>query len=132
MDRERLKELLEGVRRDRRLSIDAMVRLVEGFGESFFKALETVREGRVKKYRFTPGPLVIHTVGGSKREYIILPDVWYCSCKGFYPRRLHERTAICYHLLAYKLAEALGLVREEELDVDRYDSFLSELKYGLE
>jgi predicted nucleic acid-binding Zn finger protein len=123
---------MEEAGRDHRLTIEIIVKLADAFGEKFFKALETVRGRRVKRYKFVPGPLEIATVIGSKREYLLLPDVWYCSCKGLYPRRLQERLSICYHLLAYKLAEALDLVQKMEMEADRYDDFLSELKYGLE
>ena len=129
MDRKALIDSMDEIRRDKRLTIEGMVKLIETFGDRFFKAFDTVKEERVKRYRFVPGPLETVVVVGSKREYLLLPDVWYCSCKGLYPRRFRERASICYHLLAYKLAEALDLVEEVEMEAEIYNSILDELKY---
>ncbi len=128
MERQRLAKIVEKIKEDGRLSLETMTELADAFGESFHKALKTVREQRVKRYCFTPGPLETVIVVGHEREYLLIPEVWYCGCRAFYPRGLKE-APICYHMLAYKLAEALDIVEEVEMEVESYEAILDELKY---
>jgi predicted nucleic acid-binding Zn finger protein len=129
MERERLSSIVEKIREDGRLSIEAMTELADAFGDGFQKALAAVREGRVKRYHFTPGPMEAAIVVGHEREYLLMPEVWYCGCKALYPKGLREGP-ICYHMLAYKLAEALDVVEEVEMEAESYEAILDELKYG--
>lgn len=96
---------------------DLFEALSERFGSRFIKAWEAVNERRVKKYSFKPSGKTLWIVVGRKREYIVLPDVHYCSCNDFYYKVMNRESFLCYHLIACHLARATrsyDLIREED------------------
>ena len=96
--------------------------------DRFLRALEAVKNGKVKKYVFKPSGKVIWIVVGKKREYIVLPNVSFCSCDDYYYRIMNEEVSLCYHLIACWIAEATGefdLIEEED---SFYDFLLSDWK----
>ncbi|NIM44873.1 MAG: hypothetical protein GTN80_03450 [Nitrososphaeria archaeon] len=127
-EREILYETEEAIRSRGYLTLKILNRVIDTYGERFERAWEALRKGMVKKYRFVPGPGEVSFIVGNTKEYLLIPEAWYCSCRGTYSRRRNE--SLCYHLLAYKLAEALGLVELVEMNVQHYDTLINELKYG--
>lgn len=86
----------------------------EGLG--FKKAMEAVKEGRVKKYRFSKSGRVYWLVVGKEREYWVIPNK-YCSCSGFFINVVTQcKAKSCYHLLAQEIAEREGKYEEFEVD----------------
>ncbi len=82
--------------------------LLHVFSDRYTKALTALEAGRVRKHVFSPSGRTIWTVVGEEREYQILPAAKFCSCNDFYFRVLSHEAFLCYHLIAQKLAEALG------------------------
>ncbi|MDI9619733.1 MAG: hypothetical protein QFX33_02805 [Candidatus Nezhaarchaeota archaeon] len=69
------------------------------------KAVEAVRQGRVKKYVFRPSGKTTWIVVGKKRDYWVIPRL-YCSCNDFYINVISRRkSVVCYHIIAQALAE---------------------------
>ena len=105
-----------------------LAQLSEAFGSQFTKALETIKEKRVKKYVFSPSGRVVWIVVGREREYQIMPAAGFCSCDDFYFRVMDREANICYHLIAQKLADALGEYDKVEEEDRLYDCLLEEWK----
>ncbi|MFQ5710413.1 MAG: hypothetical protein ACE5GD_01400 [Candidatus Geothermarchaeales archaeon] len=126
--REVLSRVVERIRGEGGLTLKTLLDLVDAFGERFERALEALREGRVKRYRFTPVPWEVPFVVGYRKEYLLIPEALYCGCRGAYSRG--RSGEICYHLLAYGLGEALGLVEEVEVEARHFEAIIDELKYG--
>lgn len=82
--------------------------LAHNFGIRFLTASQTLQEGKIKKYIFTPSGRILWIVTGKKRNYQILPKANFCSCFDFYFRVINHETIFCYHLIAQKLADALN------------------------
>lgn len=79
------------------------------YGKKFVKALRTVEEGKVVKFKFNPSESVTWIVAGRGRQYLVIPEI-YCTCRSFYQEAVISReTNMCYHLLAQRIAE----IREE-------------------
>jgi len=90
----------------------------------FVKAVELVKEGKVKKYVFQPSGRIVWIVVGRKREYEIIPLANFCSCDDFYFNVINNKTPLCYHLIAQKIAE-----KQKRFDkIDTSDAWYEILK----
>ncbi|MFW9973761.1 MAG: hypothetical protein ACFFDQ_00650 [Candidatus Thorarchaeota archaeon] len=79
------------------------------YGKKFVKALRTVEERKIVRYKFSPSESVTWIVKGRGRQYLVIPEL-YCTCRSFYQEAVISReTNMCYHLLAQRIAE----IREE-------------------
>lgn len=103
-----------------------LAQLSEVFGQRFTKAWETLKEERVKKYVFSPSGRIVWIVVGREREYLIMPAAGFCSCDDFYFRVLDREVDLCYHLVAQKIADALGWYDKVEEEDRLYDSLMEE------
>jgi len=102
--------------------------LSEVLGPRFIKALEAVKEERVKKYVFSPSNRIVWIVVGREREYQVMPAAGFCSCDDFYFRVMDREVNICYHLIAQKIAEILEQYDKIETEDKLYDCFIEEWK----
>ena len=90
-----------------KLSGSNLTDLYELFGSRFTKALDALKEGRVKKYIFKPSGRIVWIVVGRERDYLIMPEAEFCTCDDFYFRVLDKKVHMCYHLLTQKIAQNL-------------------------
>lgn len=120
LERRELEKILEPVERDSDLTEDVRDKLLSIFGRRYVKAERLLDENNVKEYKFTPGELRQPLVVGKGREYLVFPESGYCTCKGFYPSSAVDAVSVCYHLLGYKIAEAVGGIEEFETSLDDY------------
>ncbi|MGE5556671.1 MAG: hypothetical protein ACM3UY_10525 [Methanocella sp.] len=111
-----------------KLSGDNLTRLYELFGQRFTKALDALKEGRVKKYVFKPSGRVVWIVVGRERDYLIMPEAEFCPCEDFYFRVLDKKVHMCYHLLTQKLAQNLGWFENFEENDECYSMLMKEWK----
>jgi len=102
--------------------------LYDIFGQRFTKAFEALKENRVKKYIFKPGGRIVRIVVGRERDYLIMPEVDFCTCDDFYFRVLDRQVHMCYHLIAQKLAKNLDWYDTIEEHDELYDSLMNEWK----
>jgi len=121
-----LKEASEEARRLGRLSEERIPQLRSTFGDRFERALRLVEEKRVKKYTFEPSGRIVWIVVGKEKEYQILQRAGYCPCDDFYFRVIDGETGLCYHLIAQRLAEALGIFEEVGEGDEFYESLMAE------
>jgi len=116
-----LREALERIKVEGALPEATRNDLAKIFGVRLENALGTVEEGKVRRARFRPSGRVVWLVSGREREYFILPKAGFCSCEDFYFRVISHEEFLCYHLLAQRLAEAMGRYATFEEPDDRYE-----------
>lgn len=123
-----LKKICEDIKGLGKLTDEHLTALMTLFGSRFQKAWKAVKNGMVKKYIFKPSGRVVWIVVGKERDYLVMPDVMFCSCDDFYYHVMGRKARLCYHLIGQKIAEALGLYDEIEETDDMYDFLMSEWK----
>jgi len=97
-----------------------------GIDERLRKALEVVKEGRVKKYIFKPSLKTYWVVVGRTRDYLVLPGR-YCTCDDFFINAVARlKVKSCYHLLAQEIAEREGAFEVYEVDDEEGEKLLNE------
>ncbi len=111
-----------------KLSGKNLTALYELFGQRFTKALNTLKESRVKKYVFKPSGRTVWIVIGRERDYLIMPEAEFCMCDDFYFRVLDREIHLCYHLIAQKIARNLGWYEILEENDEHYESLMNEWK----
>ena len=118
--------ILDQARKSGELSWENYRRLLAMLGEVFRKAWEAVKEGRVKKYVFKPSERVVWVVVGRHRDYTVLPSADFCTCDDFFFRVMKGEKRLCYHIVAQKLAEALGRFEVFEESDEMYSVLMRE------
>jgi predicted nucleic acid-binding Zn finger protein len=102
--------------------------LYELFGQRFTKALEALKENRVKKYIFKPSGRNVWIVVGRERDYLLMPEAEFCTCDDFYFRVLDRKIHLCYHLIAQKIAHNLSWFATFEENDELYETLMGEWK----
>ena len=111
-----------------KLSGKSLTALYELFGQRFTKALDALKESRVKKYIFKPSGRIVWIVIGRERDYLIMPEAEFCTCDDFYFRVLDKKVHMCYHLLTQKIAQNLGWFEVIEENDDTFNMLMKEWK----
>ena len=104
-------------------------KLLQRFGKRFENAWKALVEKAVKKYVFQPSGRIVWIVVGKERDYQVLPEVGYCTCDDYYFRVLDGEALLCYHLIAQRLAEALGSYELVEAEDEIYETLMAEWRY---
>jgi len=102
--------------------------LSQAFSDRFERAIKLVEEKGVTRYVFKPSGRIVWMVKGRRRPYQVIPATPYCSCDDFYFRVLGGKRGVCYHLIAQRLASALGEYVEIELPDKRYREIIDKLR----
>jgi predicted nucleic acid-binding Zn finger protein len=123
-----LESICEEAKNKGEVTGEQLTQLSEALGSRFTKAWEALEEGRVKRYLFSPSGRIVWIVVGREREYQIMPAAGFCSCDDFYFRVMDREVHICYHLIAQRMADALGLFDKIEEDDEAYDYLMEEWK----
>jgi predicted nucleic acid-binding Zn finger protein len=128
LDKTGWEEIYDRITRVKQIGTAERTWLLRVFGDRYTKALTALEASRVRKHVFSPSGRTIWTVVGEKREYQILPAAKFCSCNDFYFRVLSHEAFLCYHLIAQKLAEALGQYVVIEEEDEKSEALLSVLR----
>jgi len=123
-----LNNICKKAKTEGKLTGKNLTTLYDIFGQRFTKAFEALKENRVKKYNFKPGGRIVWIVVGRERDYLIMPEVDFCTCDDFYFRVLDRQVHMCYHLIAQKLAKNLDWYDTIEEHDELYDSLMNEWK----
>jgi predicted nucleic acid-binding Zn finger protein len=123
-----LNSLCKKAKEEGKLTGKNLTTLYDVFGQRFTKAFGALKENRVKKYIFKPSGRIVWIVVGRERDYLIMPEVDFCTCDDFYFRVLDRQVHMCYHLIAQKLAKNLDWYDAIEEHDELYDSLMSEWK----
>ena len=121
-----LKEICREIQVEKRVTDAHLTRLSLAFGSRFDRALEALRERRIKKYVFKPSGRTVWIVVGKRRDYLVMPDAEFCSCEDFYFK--FDKGHLCYHIIAQKLAEATDRFDLIEDNDSFYDVLIKEWK----
>ena len=111
-----------------KLSGKNLTNLYDLFGQRFTKALEALKENRVKKYVFKPSNRTVWIVVGRERDYLIMAEAEFCTCDDFYFRVLDKKIHLCYHLIAQKISRNLGWFEVIDENDELYQSLMNEWK----
>lgn len=103
-----LELVCRGVKKAGRIQRRHEKRLSGAFGDRYDKALEAALSERVRKYVLHPSSRIVWSVRGKGGEYQVLPAVGFCACEDFYYGIRNGSVHLCYHLIAQRLADALG------------------------
>lgn len=122
---EALKRICKKMAAGKKVELD---KLSIPFSQRFERALEAVKSKRVKKYVFKPSNRVVWIVVGKERDYLIMPDVAFCTCSDFYFRVMDRQIHLCYHLVAQRIAETLGIHDCYEETDDLYEALMKDWK----
>jgi predicted nucleic acid-binding Zn finger protein len=111
-----------------KLSGKNLTELYELFSQRFTKALDALKENRVKKYVFKPSGRTVWIVVGKERDYLIMAEAEFCMCDDFYFRVLDKKIHLCYHLIAQKIARNLRWYENIEENDELYETLMNEWK----
>ena len=125
---ETLNAICREAKTEGKLSGKNLTDLYELFGQRFTKALDVLKEKRVKKYVFKPSGRTVWIVIGRERDYLIMPEAEFCMCDDFYFRVLDKKIHLCYHLIAQKIARNLGWYETLEETDELYKTLMNEWK----
>lgn len=123
-----LNAVCKAAKEEGKLSGKNLTELYDLFGQRFTKALEALKENRVKKYVFKPSNRTVWIVVGRERDYLIMPEAEFCTCDDFYFRVLDKKVHLCYHLIAQKIARNLGWFEVIEENDEIHKSLMNEWK----
>jgi predicted nucleic acid-binding Zn finger protein len=123
-----LNAICREAKAEEKLSGKNLTALYELFGQRFTKALNALKEKRVKKYVFKPSGRKVWIVIGRERDYLIMPEAEFCMCDDFYFRVLDKKIHLCYHLIAQKIARNLGWYETLEESDKLFESLMDEWK----
>lgn len=116
-----LTRLCDDIRRDRRLTVENKGKLLSSFGQRFENALSLIKSGRVRRYLFKPSGRLIWSVRGRTAEYQVITESNFCNCDDYYFRVMDKKKALCYHIIAQRIAESLGRFSEFALRDSDYE-----------
>ena len=126
-----LKQVCKEAAAEKKIRDADLSKLSAAFGQRFEKALEAVKDRRVKKYVFRPSKRVVWIVVGRERDYLIMPAADFCTCDDFYFRAMDRQIHLCYHLIAQKIAETTESYELYEEEDELYDVFMREWKNAI-
>ncbi len=101
--------------------------LQQTFGERFENAEELLHGRKVSRYHFSPSGRIVWSVKGRLGTYQVIPETNFCSCDDYYFRVMDNKKQVCYHYLAQRLAETMGLYESIELPDEKYPSITRQL-----
>jgi predicted nucleic acid-binding Zn finger protein len=125
---EKLNIICRQAKKAGKLSGNNLTELYELFGSRFTKALDALKEDKVKKYLFKPSGRTVWIVVGRERDYLIMPEAEFCTCHDFYFRVMDKKVHMCYHLLTQKIAQNLGWFETIEENDECHDMLMNEWK----
>ena len=123
-----LNAICRNAKQDGKLNGKNLTELYDIFGQRFTKALEALKENRVKKSAFKPSNRTVWIVVGRERDYLVIAEAEFCTCDDFYFRVLDKKIHLCYHLIAQKIARNLNWFDHIEENDELYPTLMAEWK----
>ncbi len=120
------KDLMEEAYRELGSGKELSARLNEAlkkiFGERFTNGWELANSKKVRRYEFAPSGRTVWVVQGRKSEYQVMPDIPFCYCDDYYFRVMDRKRGLCYHIIAQRIAAALGKFEKVQKNDPQYSS----------
>ena len=124
---DKLKRITSKIRKKHIFTLDIALDLIDEYDDVAVQAIDALEVGRAYKIRF--GRLYqVKLFVGNRDYYIIIPEVNYCGCMSKYTVGMPKRS-LCYHLIAFKIMDSLGLIEELFFDESDFRWIIDELKY---
>jgi predicted nucleic acid-binding Zn finger protein len=120
-----IDKICNEIKTNHSLKIEIRKKLEESFGERLQHALNIIEKGAVKRYKFKPSGRIIWEVKGKTSSYQIMTRTYFCNCDDYYFRVMSSKKQLCYHIIAQKLAFALGKFKNEERSDRDYSKITS-------
>ena len=127
-----IESVCQDIASSHRLTDSQRDRLEEQFGDRFKNALELVEKRKVHRYRFKPSGRTIWAVTGRKGVYQVIPETNFCNCDDYYFRVMDGKRALCYHIIAQKVASALEIYETSDLPDTAYSKATERWRTGPE
>ncbi len=121
-----LDRICEQIKHSGEITDEELITLSATFGIRVKNAIRALQRGRIKKYVFKPSKRVVWIVVGKEKDYQIIPGANFCTCDDFFFRVMSEEIHLCYHIIAQKLAEAIGTYEEFEEEDYLYETLMRE------
>jgi len=121
-----LAKIIDNIKRRGYITIEDALTIEDITGYKFSRILDEIKRGRAKEYLFKPSGIRIYFYTGRDKEYLILPEVWFCSCMSKHPSNLLRRR-VCYHLIVFWLARVLNKITTYTVDDNDYSWIIDEL-----
>jgi len=115
-----IQRLCQDIASSGKLSGNQKAALEEQFRDRYKNALQLVDKRRVHRFAFKPSGRIIWTVRGRKGVYQVIPETNFCNCDDYYFRVMDGKRALCYHIIAQKIASALGKYETSTLRDSQY------------
>lgn len=122
-----LEKIASRVRNRGVLLLEDVLELSKEYGDAALQAVNALEYGRALQLKFGR-KYRVNVFVGNHDYYIIIPEKYYCGCMSKYVAAITKRS-ICYHLIAYKLLDALKKVEILSFDEDDFFWIIDELKY---
>ena len=122
-----LEKTVSRVKKRGVLLLEDVLDLLDVYGDVVLQAVEALEYGRAYQLNFGRKYKVDLFVGNHD-YYIIIPEKYYCGCMSKYVAASSKRS-ICYHLIAYKLLDALKKIKILFFDEEDFFRVIDELKY---
>jgi predicted nucleic acid-binding Zn finger protein len=123
-----IDKICNEIKTNNSLNVEIKKKLKESFGERLQQALNIIEKGAVKRYKFKPSGRIIWEVKGKTSSYQIMSRTYFCNCDDYYFRVMSSKKQLCYHIIAQKLAFALGKFDNEERSDRDYSKITSKWK----
>ncbi|NHJ33714.1 MAG: hypothetical protein FK732_12710 [Asgard group archaeon] len=123
-----IDKICNEIKTNNSLNMEIKKKLEESFGERLQQALNIIEKGAVKRYKFKPSGRIIWEVKGKTSSYQIMSRTYFCNCDDYYFRVMSSKKQLCYHIIAQKLAFALGKFDNEERSDRAYSKITSKWK----
>ncbi|XP_064460356.1 zinc finger SWIM domain-containing protein 7-like [Ornithodoros turicata] len=105
-----LSDLKREFREKKSISRTTFGELESVFHGQLQSALAIIDRRRVKKVTCTKGRVVFQIVGATREVYTCLPTSNFCCCYSYLHQVIRKQEVpMCKHVLAARLAEALGI-----------------------
>ena len=120
-----IDKICNEIKANHSIKMENKKKLEESFGERLKQALNIIEKGAVKRYIFKPSGRVIWEVQGKTSSYQIMTRTYFCNCDDYYFRVMSSKKQLCYHIIAQKIAFALGKFENEERSDRDYSKITS-------
>ncbi|XP_053214454.1 zinc finger SWIM domain-containing protein 7-like [Panonychus citri] len=102
---------------DNKLSDDYLTQLVYLFGDDLINALTLIDDKRIYLVRSDSGRQVFKVLSQDKPiHYICYKNAYYCTCLAFKHKVISSDSIMCKHLIATRIADAMGLIEIENIN----------------
>lgn len=127
MSKDLLKQVFLKVKKKQVIDEEFITFLEKIFPGRATNVLNVLKKGIIK-YVYKPSNRIVWAAQGENQEHLIYPKL-YCSCQDFYKNVVIKRNYnFCKHILAQIISDALNKYETLNLEDNKFEEFLQDLK----